>query len=94
MSSATESLAKLGEQGKFLAREVPKLLASSNWPTDDAKALWQRLEGHANEAEGLVDALFEEGANEHFVEAAETLADIFLDLHAALGKELAKRRAI
>lgn len=94
MESRTESVSRLGEQAKFLAREVPRLLSWSEWPEAEALALWKHLESRAEEAEALVDALSDEGANEHLIEAAEILENILLDLHAAVGGHLARRGLI
>ena len=92
MTGWTEQVRKAGETAKFLAAEVPRLLADEGWPTTEAVALLAEIGSHSDTVAAMLDKMADDGANEHLIEAAEAVEEILLELHAAVGAELAQRQ--
>lgn len=83
-----EVLRSWGDIAKDLAGKVPEFIARPELSRNEAQELWDQLGGFADKAEQLAELMDDNGADESFVSAAETLQDMFLDLHQLVGNRL------
>lgn len=77
-----------GEFAKDLAREVALFVASTAATKDDIRGLWNLVDRECAMMEDIVEKLKTGDADEHLINAAGALENIFLDLHVTLEERL------
>jgi len=77
-----------GEFAKDLAREVALFVASTAATKDNIRRLWNLVDRECAMMEDIVEKLKTGDADEHLINAAGALENIFLDLHVTLEERL------
>ncbi|SFZ81811.1 hypothetical protein SAMN02983003_0705 [Devosia enhydra] len=87
-----KELDERGRIAKQLVTDVPPALNSPAMTHDQAVAIYQGLEKHAQAADALLQDIEDDDQPDEVIAAAEALADIYSDLAAAAVERMAELR--
>lgn len=87
-------LREKGDSAKVLAKEVPRALADPEITLDQATALYQQLEQHAQSMEKILEVIKndDEGDEAELLDPAQTLSEIYDNLARAAANKMIELR--